>query len=98
MIMRSLVGFKPKKFDLVHQTVFLVRGVVWARDYGFAANEDLWSSSMEEPYANLRMREYRSDNEPEISGNFWSTEAQLRASACSNSPEIRPIRRPPSTT
>jgi len=33
MIIRSLVGFKPKKFDLVHQTVFLERGVVWARDY-----------------------------------------------------------------
>jgi len=32
MIIRSLVGFKPKKFDLVHQTVFLERGVVWARD------------------------------------------------------------------
>jgi len=26
-------GFNPKKFDLVHQTVFLVRGVVWAQDY-----------------------------------------------------------------
>ena len=32
MIIHSVVGFKPKKFDLVHQTVFLVRGVVWARD------------------------------------------------------------------
>jgi len=31
------VGFKPKKFDLVHQPVFLflVRSVVWARDYTF---------------------------------------------------------------
>ena len=32
VIVRSVVGFKPKKFDLVHQTVFLVRGVVWAQD------------------------------------------------------------------
>ena len=29
----GLHGFKPKKFDLVHRTVFLVRDVVWARDY-----------------------------------------------------------------
>ena len=26
-------GFNPKKFDFIHHTVFLVRGVVWARDY-----------------------------------------------------------------
>jgi len=25
-------GLQPKKFDLFHQTVFLVRGGVWARD------------------------------------------------------------------
>lgn len=24
---------KPKIFDLDHQTIFLTRGVVWARDY-----------------------------------------------------------------
>lgn len=33
MITHSVVDFKPKKFDLVPQTVFLVRGVVRARDY-----------------------------------------------------------------
>jgi len=27
MITHSVVGFKPKKFDLVHQTVFLVKEV-----------------------------------------------------------------------
>ena len=32
MIIHSIVGFKPKKFNLVHQTIFLVRGVVWAQD------------------------------------------------------------------
>ena len=32
MIIHSVVGFKPKKFDLVHQIVFLVRGVVWVQD------------------------------------------------------------------
>ena len=30
--LHSLVVFKPKKFDLVQQTVFLLRGVVWAQD------------------------------------------------------------------
>ena len=31
MIIHSVVGFKPKKFDLVHQTVFLVRArEVWS--------------------------------------------------------------------
>ena len=30
MITDSIVGFKAKKFDLIHQTVFLVRGVFWA--------------------------------------------------------------------
>ena len=33
MITHSIVGFKPKKFELVHQTIFLMRGVVWAQDY-----------------------------------------------------------------
>jgi len=33
MITHSVVGFKPKKFDVVHQTIFLVRGVVWAGDW-----------------------------------------------------------------
>ena len=33
MIAHSVVGFKHKKFDLVHQIVFIVRGVVWAREY-----------------------------------------------------------------
>jgi len=33
MMTHSVAGFKPKKFDLVHHTVFLVRGVVWARGY-----------------------------------------------------------------
>ena len=28
----GLVGFKPKKFNLVHKTAFLMRGVVWAQD------------------------------------------------------------------
>ena len=32
MITDSIVGFKAKKFDLIHQTVFLMRGVFWARD------------------------------------------------------------------
>ena len=38
MIAHSAVGFKPKKFELVHQTklvhqtVFLVRDVVWAQN------------------------------------------------------------------
>ena len=32
MFTHFIVGFKPKKFDLVHKTVFLVSGVVWAQD------------------------------------------------------------------
>jgi len=32
MITHSIVGFKPKKFDLVQQTIFLLRIVVWGGD------------------------------------------------------------------
>ena len=39
MIIHSVVCFKSKKFNLVHQIVFLVRGVVWVQDYNMSLAE-----------------------------------------------------------
>ena len=39
MIIHSVVGFKAKRFNLVHQIVFLVRGVVWVQDYNTSLAE-----------------------------------------------------------